>query len=58
LPEGNWRDEHPAATEEATGFDDQIADYPALIVQEKIRNVSDVAVCGAHRVLFQIFQTS
>ena len=41
------------ATEEATGCDDQIADYPALIVQEKIRNVPDVAIGGADRIMLQ-----
>jgi hypothetical protein len=55
LAEGDWRDEHPTPAEEATSLSDQIANYPALIVQKKVRNASDVAVGGAHRVPFEIF---
>jgi len=58
LAERDGRDEDLPATENATGLGDQIANNPALVVQEKVHNATDVAVGGTNRVLLEIFQAS
>jgi hypothetical protein len=55
LTERDGRDEDSRPTEDAAGLDDEIANYPTLIIQEKIHDTADVAIGGVDSVSFEIF---
>ena len=44
--------------EKTAGLDGQVTNDPALVVEEKIHDLSQVAVAGARLVTFEVFQTS
>ena len=58
LTKEDGRDEHARWTRRTCGLDDEIANDPTLVVQQKIHHAPDVAVSRCHSVPFEVFQTS
>jgi hypothetical protein len=58
VTEGGRRDEDLAFVQKATCVDDQIPNYPALVIEQDVRDLPQVAIGSTHLVPLQVFQAS
>src|SRR3546814_21022348 len=52
------RDEHPAPRQPVPGIDDEVADLPAMVVEEDVMHVAEAAVPGGDIVVTKLFDAA